>query len=110
MRSIIKSALFILIIIMTVKCDEQISSNSNDQQITSKKKIYTLTGTVYDRMIDDTSPNPMIGVKVYLGNDSTFTDIYGNFKFVKEEGTYALKINSPNFIPYSETINLEKDA
>lgn len=65
MKSIIKSALLFSIIVITVKCDEQISSYN--------KEIYAITGYVYYRKIEDASPNPMAGVKVYLDNDSTIT-------------------------------------
>lgn len=87
MKSIIKSALLFSIIVITVKCDEQISSYN--------KEIYAITGYVYDRMIEDTSPNPMAGVKVFLIMILLLLIIVVNLYFIKKREFIILKLFYP---------------
>lgn len=88
-----------------------ISCNKNPIVPIDTIKSYTVSGAVSDWIDPGSSPSAKIGAPVVLDNDTSISNLYGEYAFNQvTEGIHIISVLLPNYEPYIDTITVLRDT
>lgn len=104
MQEILRYVLLLLISLFVVTCNE------NNPTETDSIKYYSVTGTIYNS-INEQSPESPSGIPIVIDNDTAISKTEGKFTFDRiSKGTHIISVSLPQYQLYTDTITVSKDT